>query len=321
MQTLTFVDWVTKWLTQKESFVKASTLAAYTNIIVTHLLPKFRDYQLDALTAELLQEYALELIRSGRLDKQGGMAIRSAKGVMVVLKNILQDAMRQKLMPREEIAVKFPSLPQSSKVKTLPKQNQQKLLRTICQNLTPLNGGILLAMHTGLRIGEICGLKWSDISLETGIIQVNRTLQRIYSRSLSGNGKSHIHIGTPKTRTSAREVPISSFLMPMLQRLKPENPDTFFLSGTNKSVEVRTFRDYFHKLLEKNNITKINFHALRHTFASRCIEAGADCKTVSEILGHASVAMTMNLYVHPVMEQKRKCVELLICHDSAFADS
>lgn len=310
MRTMIFANWVETWLSQKEAFVKASTLAAYTNILVTHLLPKFRDMPIESISEEIIQSYALELIKGGRKDGTGGMAIRSAKGVIVILKNILLDAMKQKLRPRESITIKFPAL-SWDKVKTVPKQDQQKLIQAICLDLTPLSGGILLALFTGLRIGEICGLKWGDISFDQGILHVNRTLQRIYVHNLDGAGASHIHIGTPKTRTSAREVPISSFLMPVLERLKQDNQNAFLLSGTEKSVEVRTFRDFFDKFLARNGIARINFHALRHTFASRCIEAGADCKTVSELLGHSSVAMTMNLYVHPLPEQKRKCVELL----------
>ena len=143
------------------------------------------------------------------------------------------------------------------------------------------------------------------------MLNVNRTVQRVYRKTLDGKGKSQIIVGPPKTRSSRREIPISAILLPVLKRIAPETSDVFFLSGTEKCVEVRTYRTFFDDFLKKNQLENINFHALRHTFATRCIEAGGACKTVSELLGHSSVNMTLNLYVHPQIEQKRRCVELL----------
>lgn len=306
-----FSDWVIEWLEKKSSFVKASTMAAYTNIAVTHLLPNFRGVKLSDVSEERVQEYVIMLLKAGRLDGDGGLAVHYVKDIAVVIKSILHDAMKQRLIPKVDFEVKVPQSNSLPRVKTIGKSDQQRLVQAICLDLSSRSAGILLALYTGMRIGEICGLRWSDINLDDSMLHVRRTLQRIYSRKVDGSGKSHIHIGTPKTRTSTRDIPLSTFLMPVLKRLNPDDPEAFFLSGTHKCVEVRTFRDFFVRFLKRNDIEPINFHALRHTFASRCIEAGADCKTVSEILGHATVAMTMNLYVHPLPEQKRKCVELV----------
>ena len=307
----TYSEWVKQWLERKEQLVKESTFAAYSNIVVNHLIPKFGDILLENISEELIQDYALHLLRSGRLDGQGGISERSARDIVVVLKNSLRDAIKHKLLPPTEIDILFPNNKDRFKIKIVPKSDQQRLIQAIYLNLTTRSAGILLALYTGLRIGEVCGLKWSDIDFENKMIHVSRTLQRVYRKQLDGTGKSKIIIASPKTRSSAREVPLSSLIFPVLRKLAGNSPDAFFLSGTEKCVEVRTFRTFFENFLEKNEIAKINFHSLRHTFATRCIEAGGDCKTVSELLGHATVNMTLNLYVHPQIEQKRKCVELL----------
>ena len=137
------------------------------------------------------------------------------------------------------------------------------------------------------------------------------TVQRIYQKQLNGAGKSKVVISAPKSRTSAREIPIAPILLPVLERLRKEDAECYFIGGNAKCSEVRTYREFYDRFLARNNLTHIRFHALRHTFATRCIEAGGDCKTVSELLGHSTVNLTLNLYVHPQMAQKRQCIESL----------
>lgn len=308
---ITYSNWAEQWLIRKEQLVKESTFSAYSNIVVNHLIPRFGNIKLKDITEELIQSFAFHLLQNGRLDETGGMCERSAKDIIVVLKNSLRDAMKLKLLPSTEFEIQYPNKQDRFKIKVISKPEQQKLVQAIYLALSPKSVGIMLALYTGLRIGEVCGLKWSDIDFESKMLRVNRTVQRVYRKKLDGTGKSQIITGPPKTRSSMREIPISAILFPVLRKICPDNPKAFFLSGTEKCVEVRTYRTFFEKFLKKNQIENINFHALRHTFATRCIEAGGDCKTVSELLGHSSVNMTLNLYVHPQIEQKRRCVELL----------
>lgn len=311
MQQKKYSEWITEWLSRKERFVKKSTFAAYSNIVVNHLLPHFGNMYLSEFSENLIQNYALKLLEHGRLDGAGGLCDRSSRDIIVVLKNTLRDAMKAKLLSTVSYEIVFPPVFSKSKVVILEKKMQQMLIQSILLNLSSRSAAILLSLYTGLRIGEICALKWSDIDCENKLIRVNQTLQRVYLKGLNGKGKSEIVISEPKTRSSKREVPISVFLYPIINRVNPMNADAFFVSGTEKCVEVRTFRAFFENFLVRHNMGKVNFHTLRHTFATRCIEFGADCKTVSEILGHSSVSMTLNLYVHPQIEQKRRCVEML----------
>lgn len=311
MSSVTYSNWAAQWLTRKEQLVKESTFSAYSNIVVNHLVPHFGRVGLQDITEERIQSFAFHLLRDGRLDGAGGMCERSTRDIIVVLKNSLRDAMKLKLLPSAEFEIQYPNKQDRFKIKVIAKSEQQKLVQAVYLALSPRSVGIMLALYTGLRIGEVCGLKWSDIDFENKMLHVNRTVQRVYRKTLDGKGKSQIIVGPPKTRSSRREIPISAILLPVLKRIAPETSDVFFLSGTEKCVEVRTYRTFFDDFLKKNQLENINFHALRHTFATRCIEAGGDCKTVSELLGHSSVNMTLNLYVHPQIEQKRRCIELL----------
>lgn len=308
---MTFQNWVEQWLVRKEQLVKESTYSVYSNIVVNHLVPKFGKIELKKISENMIQDFAFHLLQKGRLDGQGGLCERATKDIIVVLKTSLRDAMRQRIIPSTEFEIKFPNKQSSRKVIVMSKTEQQKLIQAIYLDLNLKTAGIMLALHTGLRIGEICGLKWSDIDFENKIMHVNRTLQRVYQKDLDGKGKSKIVISSPKSKSSRRSIPLSSSLLPILRKIAPLSNDVFFISGSEKCIEVRTYRTFFENFLEKNEVGRINFHVLRHTFATRCIEAGGDCKTVSELLGHSTVTMTLNLYVHPQLEQKRRCVELL----------
>lgn len=158
-----------------------------------------------------------------------------------------------------------------------------------------------------MRIGEICALKWLDIDLKKRIIIVNKTLQRICYKGR----KSKIVISKPKTENSNREIPISNSLYDFLLKIKPINRDVYFLTNTTKPNEPRNYRKIYQTLLKKLKINKISFHALRHTFATRLIENKVDIKTISELLGHASVNITISIYVHSEFSAKRKAVKTL----------
>ena len=167
----------------------------------------------------------------------------------------------------------------------------------------PAKFGILLALYSGMRIGEICALKWSNINLEAETISVVQTLQRL--QDSENKGKTKILISEPKSQSSKRIIPIPTFLTELLRKIKPQIPDAFLLSGNKNPIEPKTLQNKYKSCLKDCNIPYINFHTLRHTFATRCVEVGFDIKALSEILGHSSVGKTLNLYAHPTLEYKR----------------
>ena len=187
---------------------------------------------------------------------------------------------------------------------------QRKIIEATISNLNDKNFGILLALNSGLRIGELCALKWGDINMEEGIIHVNKTLQRIQRQE--NNVKSQIIITSPKTETSIRDIPLSDQLQKIIIKLSSYNSEHYVLTSSVNPMEPKAYRNYYKKFIVENKLPNLSFHSLRHTFATCCIEKGADYKCVSELLGHSSISTTMNMYVHPLMETKRKCVELIM---------
>ena len=188
------------------------------------------------------------------------------------------------------------------------KDERSRLQNYLQNNLNESNLGILLTMYSGLRIGELCALKWSNIDFENGIVRVSKALQRISDKS--GKSKTKIAVTSPKSKTSVRDIPIPSFILDILKHEK-QSEEYYILSGTSKPMEPRTMQNRFKAVLKNCGIRSANFHLLRHTYATACIESGFDAKTVSELLGHSNVNITLNRYVHSSMETKKKCVDRL----------
>ena len=201
-----------------------------------------------------------------------------------------------------------------NEIQVLDKQTQFRLERFLMKDVYNLKKtGILLSLCMGLRLGEICALRKGQILYKDGILQVRSTMQRIQNFNAEvdwkgrENRKTRVIITSPKSACSVRDIPMPEFMVERLKRLKTSDDDVFVLTGTSKKfVEPRTYENIFKRYLAECNMDIVNFHALRHTFATRCIERGFDVKTLSEILGHANVNITLNRYVHSSMEQKRK---------------
>ena len=167
----------------------------------------------------------------------------------------------------------------------------------------------MISLYSGIRIGELCALKWEDIDFKKNCLNINKTIQRVYIKGKDKN-TSKVIITTPKTKNANREIPINKDFLEILKKVK-SNKEHYVLSGSEKYIEPRTYRKYFNKVLNGLKIKHLNFHSLRHTFATNCISLGVDYKTVSELLGHANVNITLNLYVHPRYSQKKKCIDLV----------
>ena len=164
-----------------------------------------------------------------------------------------------------------------------------------------------MALHTGMRIGEICALSWSDIDFNKKVIHINHTLTRV----LDDKNKTKIILDSPKTEASKRAIPLCSTIETILEEEYARRKSDFVVSEKHTFIGTRTFEYRYKQFLKNNNIQDINFHSLRHTFATRCVQAGVDIKSLSEILGHANVSITLNTYVHSSIETKRNQLEKL----------
>lgn len=190
---------------------------------------------------------------------------------------------------------------------------QQLVLESLLQTDTDETKlGILISLYAGLRIGEICALTWNDIDLNNKVIYVRNTVVRVKSAA-GDSAKTHLIIDTPKTAASLRCIPICSTLLSALTSCAARATSQYVVSYTSNFVSPRTYDYRFKKLLDACQIPRINYHALRHTFATRCIEAGVDVKSLSEILGHGDESITLNTYVHSSMDLKRIQLEKITC--------
>ena len=210
------------------------------------------------------------------------------------------------------IEAKFPTKQTNKNLEVLSKSDQKKFMDYLRDNFTFKNLGIFICLSTGMRIGEICGLKWCDIDVNEGIIKIRHTLQRIYIIE-EGERHTELLLDTPKTANSIRDIPMSTELLRMIKSInKIVNENYFVISNDEKPIEPRTYRNYYKKLCKKIDIPELKFHGLRHSFATRCIESKADYKTVSVLLGHSNISTTLNLYVHPNKEEKKKCIDKML---------
>lgn len=293
------------WKEDKRQYVKQSTMAVYLLSLKNHLLPFFGGKM--EVTEDEVQAFALEKLNHGLSQK-------SIKDMLIVLKMVVRFGEKQGWLNHVEWKVKFPANQPKATLPILTKTHQKKLMDYLKDNFTFPNLGILVCLSTGLRIGEVCALKWSDINMDTGLLHVNRTIERIY---IVDSDKPHteIVINTPKTKNSLREIPLSKELVRIFKSLmKVVNKDYYVLTNNTKPTEPRTYRNYFNKLLKQLDIPRLKFHGLRHSFATRCIESHCDYKTVSVLLGHADISTTLNLYVHPNEEQKRSCIDKMMLY-------
>ncbi len=291
------------WKEDKRQYVKQSTMAVYLLSLKNHLLPFFGGKM--EVTEDEVQTFALDKLNHGLSQK-------SIKDMLIVLKMVVRFGEKQGWLNHVEWKVKFPANQPKATLPILTKTHQKKLMDYLKDNFTFPNLGILVCLSTGLRIGEVCALKWSDINMDTGLLHVNRTIERIY---IVDSDKPHteIVINTPKTKNSLREIPLSKELVRIFKSLmKVVNKDYYVLTNNTKPTEPRTYRNYFNKLLKQLDIPRLKFHGLRHSFATRCIESHCDYKTVSVLLGHADISTTLNLYVHPNEEQKRSCIDKMM---------
>ncbi|RYJ45440.1 tyrosine-type recombinase/integrase [Flavobacterium beibuense] len=288
------------WKADKKQYVKKSSYAAYLLLTENHLLPAFG--QKKEIEETDVQAFVLQKLDSGLSQK-------TIKDILIVLKMILKFGAKKKWTTYTPFDVQFPTVRESQSMEVLSRADQKKIMNYIQEHFTFRNLGVYICLSAGMRIGEVCALTWEDIDTDSGIINVRRTIQRIYVIE-DGMRRTELILDTPKTKNSIREIPLSKDLLRILKPFKKiVNPSFFVLTNDAKPTEPRTYRSYYKNLMRDLKMPELKFHGLRHSFATRCIESKCDYKTVSVLLGHSNISTTLNLYVHPNMEQKKKAIE------------
>ena len=303
-----FDDVSAEWLENSSTGFKESTYIRYRTLIKRYLTPAFDQLSLVEITGERVCGFCKELEKHGKKDGTG-LSPKTISDILSVLRRILHYAQDQSISV--DVTVFNVKVRQTQKSLEILSLSEQVILQEYLENHPdPLNLGILLCMYTGIRIGELCALTWGKISFSNKTLCICQTMQRIQRRTLE-NTKTHIIIDTPKSKSANRTIPISGALLKISDSY-PLNKAGYFLSGSSSEIiEPRRVQCRFHKVLEECGVDGKNFHVLRHTFATRCVEANVDIKTLSEILGHSSVNITMNRYVHPSLSLKRDSMEKL----------
>ena len=304
-----YKDWIYTWLLEKKDYIKESTYANYSNNIFNHIIPKLGNYYLNELNHKVIQDFLLELSKNGRKDNTGGLAEKTIKDITIIIKGSIKKGINEDKIKHIELTFNYPKDNKENKLYVLTKREQSKITNYVLENINSRNIGLLISLYSGIRIGELCALRWEDVDFKKNSLTINKTIQRVYIKDKNKN-ISKVIITTPKTKNANREIPINKDFLEILKKVKSEKKN-YILTGNEKYIEPRTYRKYFNKVLDELKIKHFNFHSLRHTFATNCISLGVDYKTVSELLGHANVNITLNLYVHPRYSQKKKCIDLV----------
>ncbi len=306
--TATLGEYAEKWLETVRFQVKESTYVKYWNLLYSYIIPELGSLEWCALNRETIELFCGRM-RSAGGQKHSGLSAKTVTDIMSVLRRIFYYAADHgEVMPFNISSITVKK--EQKEMKVLTGNEQSRLYKYLCINHSARNLGILICMFTGLRLGEICALKWDDISFSEQTIFVHRTMQRIQTKDDQGR-KTKIIITSPKSGSSVRKIPIPKELNKILFSCRGSGKGYILTGRQDTYVEPRTMERHFAKVLEQAGIEKVNFHALRHTFATRCVEMEFDVKSLSEILGHANVNITLNRYVHPTMEMKRKNMQKL----------
>lgn len=292
-----------EWKEMKSRLVKESTLSTYITNAEKHILPVFG-------TRTRIKESDVQAFAFNMLEH--GLSTKTIKDILIILKMIVHYGIRTGCMEWFEWEVRLPKSDEKHNIKVLTMNEQKTIMLFLKEHFSFRNLGLYICLCTGMRIGEICALKWDDICLSSKTIKINRTIERVYVT----NGErryTKVIIGSPKTICSRREIPISGDLIRMLKPIMIfARNDSYILTNNEKPLEPRIYRRYYQNVMADLGLPRIKFHGLRHTFATRCIESNCDYKTVSSILGHANISTTLNLYVHPDIGQKRKCIDKML---------
>ena len=305
---VTFEKVFEEWLVKKNAELKQSSLVKYRNIVRNYLKGRYEKTDIRKISYDEVHRYILELRQSGG-RKRRGLADTTLRTIVTVIRSIFKYADRH--MKLEVADLSELKIACDMKILRILSTKEQIRLEEECRkNMTQKDVGVILAMYAGLRIGELCALRWRDIRLDEGIINISRTVYRLQSVDANGK-KTKVVVEKPKSKKSIREIPIPEHLKDLLKTRKGQDEE-YLLSGSEKIVEPRGMQRYIKKLTEKLEMEKVTCHTLRHTFATRCVEFGVDIKTLSEILGHSSVQITMDRYVHPTMEMKKRSMEKMV---------
>ncbi|MCQ2050504.1 MAG: site-specific integrase [Candidatus Saccharibacteria bacterium] len=294
-----------EWLTLNRLKVKESTFVKYYSIVHNHIEPKLGGCFVSAINSFIVEKFSQELLA------EEGLSPKTVKDILVLLKSILTYTRKNYPGIMADVEIVYPK-EAKKEMRVLTREEQKLFTDYLLTDMDSIKFGVLLTLMTGLRIGEICALRWSDISLTEKVIRVEATMQRIMNLDEDETAKTKIIISNPKSDSSLRMIPLTDYAVELCKMLGKQNPTDFVLSGSSEYfVEPRTLQYKLEHFTKECGLEGVHYHTLRHSFATRCVEVDFEIKSLSEILGHSSPKITLERYVHTSMELKRNNMKKL----------
>ncbi len=287
-----------EWLEMQRCEVKESTFVKYELCLRRHILPGLGEYYPYAVTTDTVEVFKQKLLLEEKLSP------KMVKDILMVLHAVLKYASRKHPGVFAAVEIQYPR-EEKKEARILTLEEQRRFVNYLQTDMDNCKFSILLALLSGIRIGELCALRWENISLEERTIRIDSTMQRLKDTSGEDKGRTRVVIGNPKSQTSSRVIPMSESIMELCMKMKPDNTKVYLLTGTDHYMEPRTLQYRMRRYTKECGMEGVHFHTLRHTFATRCVEAGFELKSLSEILGHSNTSVTLNRYIHSSMDFKR----------------
>lgn len=287
-----------RWLQSTQSRVKTATYVKYESMLENHIKPALGGCRPGALSTAVIEDFSTALLHRKRLSP------KTVRDILTCLRAVIRYAAARYpgLLPPAEVA--YPK-ETPKEMRVLSPAEQRRLTAYLLAGMDACRFGVLLALLTGMRIGEVCALRWSDVNLRDRTIHVRATMQRLKDTAGDGGGRTKIVIGPPKSEKSVRIIPMTEQAALLCVRMRAQSDAAFILTGTERYMEPRTLQYRLEKYTAACGLEGVHFHTLRHTFATRAVEVGFEIKTLSEILGHSSTTVTLDRYVHSSLELKR----------------
>lgn len=313
-------EWLVHWLsTYAVNDLRISTKVSYETYIKGHIIPLLENTSLSKLTSQRIQEFYNYKLENGRLDGKGGLDPKTVRNLHNMLHKSLEQAVKLDLIPRNPCDATVLPSKKKKEIRFLTVEEQSLLQQAIVGER--LGIGIIIDLFTGIRLGELLGLTWENVNLDAGYLKVRKTINRLKDFDKNSENRTRIVIGEPKTEHLKRTIPLLNELVTMLkehkkkQQIEKQNAygvyqDYGFVicNELGQPYDPKTFQDFFKRMVKKAGIRDINFHALRHTFATRALEKGIPAKTVSELLGHSTITITLDLYTHVTEDLKKEAI-------------
>lgn len=308
---MTFGEALFFWLESNKIKQKPQTYSKYLQLINTQIMPYIGHIKLSRINYVIINQYVSEKSISGNLNTKEALSPSYIQTICFIIESTIRFCVENNLCSPVSGKIVRPAKVRKD-INILSFEEQKVLEKILLTDINETKIGILLSLYAGLRVGEVCGLRWENIDLENGTIHIESSVERIKNiNKQNGYSKTILILSDTKSDTSNRTIPISNILKKILLKNK-QNNNHFVIEGkTYPYADPRTLQYAFKKYLKECELPEINYHALRHTFATRCVEAGVDIKSLSEILGHSNVNITLNTYVHSSLEQKKLQIEKL----------